>query len=152
MESGPEIRLAGPEDAALILGADVFDGPVDAGWLAGFLAEPSHLLAVAVAAGRVVGFASAAVLHHPDKPPGLFIIELGVNEDWRRRGVATRLVGAIRAAGAAQGCAGAWVLTEGDNGPARALYSRLGAGETGSVVMFDWESGGTGEAERDGNG
>ncbi|MEL7030399.1 MAG: ATP-binding protein, partial [Pseudomonadota bacterium] len=39
----------------------------------------------------------------------------------------TRLVAAARAEGRARGAAGAWVLTEGDNEPARALYRAAGA-------------------------
>lgn len=132
------IRCLGPGDAGLLADADVFDGPVRPDWLAGFLADPAHLIVVAILQDRVVGFASGVVLHHPDKAPSLFILELGVNEGAQRRGIATALVAAIRAEGRDRGCDAAWVMTEGDNAPARALYRRLGARETPEVVMFDW--------------
>jgi ribosomal protein S18 acetylase RimI-like enzyme len=140
MPTDVTLRCLGPGDAALLEGADVFDGPVVPRWLAGFLADPAHLIVVAQMGNRVVGFASGAVLHHPDKPPALFIMELGVNDDARRQGIATALVAALRDEGRARGADTAWVLTEACNTPARALYRHLGAKETPDVVMFDWDA------------
>ncbi|WP_309664748.1 GNAT family N-acetyltransferase [Tabrizicola sp.] len=140
MQTSAVLLRLGPEDAPLLWDADVFDGPVHQDWLAAFLAEPSHLIVVAVLDGRVAGFASGAVLHHPDKPPSLYIMELGVNEDARRQGIATTLVAAIRSDGRARGCQTAFVLAEPDNAAARGLYSQLAAKETPDVVMFDWDA------------
>ncbi len=86
-----------------------------------------------------MGFASATVIDHPDKPTALFINELGVNEAAQRRGIGRALVHAIRAEGRARACRQAWVLTEEDNHPARALYRAAGGEETTGVVMHDWD-------------
>lgn len=140
MDPDLTLHLIGPGDAAPLDDADVFDGPVDPIWFAGFLAEPSHLIVAALHVGRAVGFVSGAVLHHPDKPPGLFIIKLGVNQEFRRRGIATALLAAIREAAATRGAVSGWVLTENDNSAARALCSGLGTTGTADVVMFEWDA------------
>jgi ribosomal protein S18 acetylase RimI-like enzyme len=58
----------------------------------------------------------------PDKPPELFIAEVGVAARLHRRGIGLRLVRLIVEHGRALGCATAWIATELDNEPARALY------------------------------
>ena len=124
-----EIRLLGPDDidALAKVAADVFDGPVDAHWAATFLADPRHHLAVALDGGEVVGMASAVDYVHPDKAPQLWINEVGVAPSHRRRGIGRRLLEALLAHGRALGCTEAWLGTEPDNLPARALYERTGS-------------------------
>jgi hypothetical protein len=55
--------------------------------------DPRHHLAVAVEANVIVGFASEVHYVHPDKPPELWINEVGV-------------------VGHSLGCREPWVLTE----------------------------------------
>ena len=76
----PTIRILGPGDAAALdrVAEGVFDNAVDPRWTAEFLADSRHHLAVAVDDGRVVGMASAVHHVHPDKPPELWIDEVGV--------------------------------------------------------------------------
>ena len=142
------IRRLGPDDAAALLQTDVFDGPATPEGCARFLGQPGvasadNILLVAEQTGRIVGFASGTVLCHPDKPPGLFVQEVGVNDDAQRQGIGRALTLALRAEGRRQGCAASWVLTEPDNDPARALYTSTGGVETVGVVMVEWdESGG----------
>jgi ribosomal protein S18 acetylase RimI-like enzyme len=138
------IRLAGPEDAAAVLAADVFDGPALAAATQRFLGQdarpdPRNILLLAVVQGRVVGFASATVLDHPDKARNLFVQELGVNEDMQRRGIARALIARMRAEGQSRGCHATWVLTEAANTTARATYRAAGGRETDGVVMFEWD-------------
>ncbi|MES2914394.1 MAG: GNAT family N-acetyltransferase [Pseudomonadota bacterium] len=141
------IRRIGPEDAAALFPTDVFDGPATPEGCARFLgppgaARPDTILLVAEAAGRIVGFASGTVLDHPDKPPGLFVQEVGVNPDAQRRGIGRALILALRAEGRRLGCATSWVLTEPDNSPARALYAGSGGVETVGLVMVEWDEAG----------
>ncbi|MCU0903438.1 MAG: GNAT family N-acetyltransferase [Tabrizicola sp.] len=141
-----QIRCVGPEAAAAVLAADVFDGPATAEATRRFLgqpgsADPRNILILAERAGRIVGFASGTVLDHPDKPPSLFVQEVGVNDDARRQGIGRALVQALRAEGRKAGCTTSWVLTDADNGPARALYSGAEGVETPGVVMVEWEEG-----------
>lgn len=137
------IRRIGPDEADLILGADVFDGPATIAATTRFLGSPGAadartVLVVAEQAGRVVGFASGTVLDHPDKPRNLFVQEVGVNEEAQRQGIGRALVLALRDEGRKLGCAATWVLTEPDNAPARALYRGTGGVETVGVVMVEW--------------
>lgn len=60
---------------------------------------------------------------HPDKPPQIFINEVGVAGRAQGRGNGKRLVQALR--GRELGCTEAWVATEEGNIAARALYASL---------------------------
>lgn len=133
MRTPGEIRIQfiTAENAAILerVDEDVFDHPVDAKSLAGFLANPSNLLVVATVDEVVVGMASGIAYLHPDKPLQLFINEVGVSGRFQRRGIATRLVNAMLERGRELGCTEAWVATEEGNTAARALYSSLGGVE-----------------------
>jgi hypothetical protein len=76
----PTIRILGPGDAAALdhVAEGLFDDALDPRWTAEFLADSRHDLAVAVDDGEVVGMASAVHYVHPDKPPELWINEVGV--------------------------------------------------------------------------
>lgn len=142
--AGWRIRPVGPADAEALLEADVSDGPARRDSVLQFLgparaADPRNLMLVAEVHGRIEGFVSAVLTDHPDKPRTLFINELGVNEAFQRQGIGLALVEAIRAAGRARGCQASWVLTEGDNHAALALYRAAGGDETRDIVMFGWE-------------
>lgn len=132
-----DFRILGDGDLAVLdrVANEVFDEPVDPRWWAEFLADPRHYLAVAVDAGEVVGFASAVCYVHPDKPPQLFINEVGVAPSHRRRGAARRLLELLLDKGRGLGCSEAWVLTDEDNAAARAAYASAGGEETTGVVM-----------------
>lgn len=132
------------EDTALLLmtarGRDeVFDNPVDADQLAEFVQDAGHEMVFAVADGRLLGMASGTVLRHPDKQPALFVNEVGVAEDMRNQGLGAELTQRLIDLARAQGCKGIWLATEEDNAPARALYRKLGARETGGIVVCDWD-------------
>jgi ribosomal protein S18 acetylase RimI-like enzyme len=74
---------------------DVFDNPVNSKHLADFLDDPRHIMVVALEDGLVVGMASGAEYFHPDKPPQLWINEVGVSPAYQRRGIGRRLMGAL---------------------------------------------------------
>jgi ribosomal protein S18 acetylase RimI-like enzyme len=96
----------------------------------------SHLVG-AVADGRLVGFVSAVDYWHPDKPRELWINEVGIAPDWRRRGVGTKLMQTTLDHARALGCFEAWVLTDHKNLAALALYRRAGGVQSGTdLVMF----------------
>lgn len=126
-----EIRILGPDDGAVLdrVDPEVFDEGVDARWSAEFLADPRHHLAVAIDGGVVVGMASGVHYVHPDKPPELWVNEVGVAPSHHRRGVGKAMLAALFARGRELGCGEAWVLTETDNTAARALYAAAGGEE-----------------------
>lgn len=134
-----EIRVLTPEDLSLLLGVapGLFDHPVDPAQALAFLGDPGHRMVVALDAGQIVAFASGTVLLHPDKAPGLFINEVGTRETHRRRGLAKAVVQALIAAGQAAGCTSAWLGTEPENEPARALYRSL-AGDERGFIGYGW--------------
>lgn len=128
---GITYRLLGPRDARVLdsVDADVFDHDVTPELVREFLDGDANLLAVAIAGDVVIGMASGLVHVHPDKARQLFINEVGVAAPYHRRGIARTLCRMLMDAGAAKGCVSAWVATEVDNAPARALYQSMGGTE-----------------------
>ena len=136
-----EIRLlaAGDEGVLGNVAPGVFDHDVLPAMAAEFLADPRHHIAVALDAGLVVGFASAVHYVHPDKPPELWVNEVGVADAHQGRGLAVRLLHALFEAGRAADCRQAWVLTDRSNAAAMRLYQKAGGVEAaGETVMFEF--------------
>jgi ribosomal protein S18 acetylase RimI-like enzyme len=137
-----EVRILHPHELALLdtVAPDVFDNDIDPGWAAEFLADARHHLAVAVDAGRVVGMASGVHYVHPDKPPELWINEVGVASTHQRQGIGTRLVSALLEHARVIGCREAWVLTDADNESAQRMYRAAGGRpEAKQPVMFTFQ-------------
>ncbi len=116
---------------------DVFDDPIDARAAREFLADPRHRLTVAIDDGVVVGFVSAVIYVHPDKPaPELWINEVGVAPSHQGRGIARRLLASTLEDARASGCREAWVLTDRVNQAAMRLYEAGGGQASEGHVMF----------------
>ncbi len=141
MTKGITFHTLGPEDGALLaaIPEGLFDAAIDPQQAAAFLADPGHVLVLAFVGDFAVGMATGTVLLHPDKPPALFVNEVGVREDWQRRGIATALMERLIALAGARGCEGIWLGTELDNVAARALYLKAGGTEDGNVVLYGWD-------------
>lgn len=137
MNTVPTIRILGAADAPILdrVAPGVFDNAVDPRWAAAFLADPRHHLAVALVDDLVVGMASAVHYVHPDKPPELWVNEVGVAPPHRRKGIGRRLMEALFAHGYALGCREAWLGTEADNIAARRLYAAVGGQEEPMVYV-----------------
>ena len=138
------IRLLGADDAFVLenVAEDVFDRPLEDRWVTAFLGDSRHHLVVALHNRQVVGFASGVQHDHPDKPPELFINEVGVASAYQRQGIGRQLMDALLARGRELGCAGAWVLTERENAAARGLYAASGGMESQDEIVlvgFDFE-------------
>ena len=138
--NGIEIRHVGPGDAALFdrVADEVFDAPVRPDRIAAYLAEPGHLMVLALEKGVVVGQCAAVIHRHPDKVDELYIDNVGVTPALHRQGIATAMLDAMWALGRARGCGEAWVGTEPNNVAAKALYRSRDA-EPIPVVMYEWE-------------
>ncbi|MBT8417021.1 MAG: GNAT family N-acetyltransferase, partial [Silicimonas sp.] len=117
-----------------------FDNPVEMTHVFEFLATRVNEIVVALDRGEVIGFASGTVLMHPDKTRAFFINEVGVHEDYQRRGIATRLIHRICELARDRGAENIWLATEKDNAAARGLYRSLGAKETGGIVMYELDN------------
>lgn len=133
-----DIRAVAPEGAGLFarVADEVFDAPILPDRLAAYLADPMQAMVVAVADGMVVGQARGAVVRNPDEGDVFYIDNLGVAPDFRRRGIASRLIDALADVARARGCEVMWVGTEPDNLPARGLYRRRGADAT--MAYYEW--------------
>jgi ribosomal protein S18 acetylase RimI-like enzyme len=127
--AGIEIKRLLPVDAHVLaqVAEDVFDEPINPERARDYLAQAHNCLIVALDGTLVVGQARAMVHLHPDKPPELYIDNLGVAPAYRRRGIGRVMVEKLLAWGRDEGCTEAWVGTETDNGPAHALYMALGS-------------------------
>jgi ribosomal protein S18 acetylase RimI-like enzyme len=131
-----EIRVlqTGDESVLANVSPDAFDDPIDVNATREFLADPRHHVAVAIDDGLVVGFVSAVLYVHPDKPrPELWINEVGVAPTHHRRGIARELLDALLDVARAADCVEAWVLTDRSNEAAMGLYASAG----GQVAQTD---------------
>ncbi len=134
-----ETRILGPadEDVLARVAPDVFDNDVNPALSAEFLQDPRHHLAVALEAGTVVGFVSAVHYVHPDKPPELWINEVGVAPSHQRQGLGQQLLRSVFELGRGLGCREAWVLTSPANLAAMRLYEAVGGRESSdATAMF----------------
>jgi ribosomal protein S18 acetylase RimI-like enzyme len=132
----------GDEGVLDAVAPDVFDDPIDARAAREFLGDPRHRLAVAIDDGVVVGFVSAVLYVHPDKPsPELWINEVGVAPSHQGQGIARRLLEATLADAQTAGCREAWVLTDETNQAARRLYQSGGGEPSDGHVMFTFRLG-----------
>lgn len=129
--------MLGASDAALLdhVAPGVFDNTIDARCTAEFLADPRHHMAVAMAGEEVVGMASAVHYVHPDKPPELWVNEVGVAPTHQRQGIGKRLLQTLFVRGRELGCTEAWLGTEDNNTAARRLYSAVGGKEEPMVYV-----------------
>lgn len=118
----------------------LFDHDIRPDQAAAFLSDPMNLLLLAFDGPLAVGMVSATLLRHPDKPPALFINEVGTRDSHLRRGIATALMRRMMDMGRARGCQGIWLGTEPGNDAALALYRKLG-GQEQVLVGFGWDDG-----------
>jgi len=120
--------------------ADVFDYDVQPQYLSAFLDDPRHVLCFATDGETVVGIASAFDYFHPDKPPQLFVNEVGVAPAYRRQGIGRRLVEALLAKAKERGCTYAWLGTDIDNTSGQACFGSVtGAGTPEKFLLYEWE-------------
>ncbi len=104
-----------------------------------FFAHPNAIAFVAEDAAEITGRAHGYVLRRPEGRSAMFIYELEVADQYRRRGFGTALIQACLAEGQSRGCFKAWLLTERNNQPAIELYRSTGAKSDVDQAMLIWE-------------
>ena len=145
-----EVRRLTPSDVPLaralnaLFGREFADAatygakPPDDAYLRALLAKEHVITLVAVAAGEVCGGLVAYELPKLEQERSeIYIYDLAVAADHRRKGMATALIDRLRAIAAERG---AWVIyVQADYGddPAISLYQKLGVRE--EVLHFDIE-------------
>jgi ribosomal protein S18 acetylase RimI-like enzyme len=132
------IERLGPGDEGKLLDAEeLFDWPMKPDAVERFLNDPSHHVLIAYSDGEPAGFVSGVEMTHPDKGTEMFLYELGVGDPFRRQGVATALVEALKDLAHEKGCYAMWVLCDDDNEAAVKTYRKVG-GSASKPTLFDW--------------
>jgi ribosomal protein S18 acetylase RimI-like enzyme len=127
-------------DVAAVKAAEaLFDKSIQEDAAERFVSSEGHHLLLAYEGAKPVGMITGVEMTHPDKGTEMFLYELGVDEDYRARGIGTRLVQALEQVARERGCYGMWVLTEQDNGAAQTAYERAGGRREDDQVMYSWE-------------
>ena len=90
---------------------------------------------------QLLGIASGAILLKPyGHEKWLYVDEIDVCADHRRRGVGTRLMQSLTTIAEDEGCEELWLGTEEDNAPALALYRSLKPDSEEAVRGFTYET------------
>jgi ribosomal protein S18 acetylase RimI-like enzyme len=135
-----QIDRLGPDDVGRVLAAGaLFDDAPRREWAEDFLARSGHHLLMARVDDVDVGFVSGIEITHPDKGVEMLLYELGVGEEYRRRGIGRALTLALADLARELGCRGMWVPTEPDNEPAIATYRSAGAEGPDQAVILSWD-------------
>ncbi len=123
-----EIYRLGPGDEARVAHATpLFDRPPHPAAVQAFLADPASVLLVAYIDGAPVGFLRAHELRQLDTPrPQVLLYEIAVTPAFQRRGVARRLIDALKTICGGRDAAELFVITTATNLPAMALYRSTG--------------------------
>jgi len=110
--------------------------PPDDAYLASLLAKP-HIIALAALAGDAVigGLVAYELEKFEQARREIYIYDLAVAEEHRRRGVATALIAALSRIAAQRGAWAVFVQADHGDDPAIALYDKLGRRE--EVLHFD---------------
>ena len=136
------IRVLSSADFTLLMNVadDVFDYPINETYAREFLDDPRHHIVVALADGAVIGFASAVHYIHPDKPPELWINEVGVAPSHHGKGIGKAIMNEMLDLGRRLGCVNAWVLTDRNNTAANGLYKSVGGFTSEEeTVMYEFQ-------------
>jgi ribosomal protein S18 acetylase RimI-like enzyme len=130
----------GPGEIDLLLSVPpgLFDEPIRPDQARAFVADPQSWLLLAFDGDLAVGMVTATILLHPDKPPALFINEVGTRDSHQRQGIATALLQRMIDMARKRGCQGIWLGTEPDNTAALGLYRKLGGAEA-TIIGFGWD-------------
>ncbi len=132
-----EVRRLGPGDEDVVAALAEQAQP-DA---AALLRDERTIYVAARDGTRAVGFAFAhELLRRHGERAMLLVYDLGVEEEYRRRGIATRLLRELESVARERGIRTGFVLTEASNGAAMALYESVGGVRPDDdVVMWDFD-------------
>ena len=127
------------DTAALVRASHLFDHDVREEWADEFLGQPNHHVCIADVDGTPAGFVTGVEITHPDKGTEMLLYELGVDEEFRRRGIASDLCRALSDRARERGCRGVWVPVDHDDAPALATYRSLAPDSEDPTVIIEWD-------------
>jgi aminoglycoside 3-N-acetyltransferase I len=144
----PTIRLLGPDDVSIMEGlltifGEAFDEPDTYGsarpspdYLRRLLGGDSFIALAALKSGEVIGGLAAYELRKFEQARSeIYIYDLAVASQHRRRGIATALILELKRIAAVRGAYVIFVQADRGDTPAIQLYSKLGLRE--DVLHFD---------------
>ena len=133
-------KLSADNSGMLVhIAPEVFDHEINHEYLAAFLEDPRHVMFIATDGSTVVGMASGFEYFHPDKPPQLWINEVGVASTHRRQGIGRRLVDALVGYAKDRRCVYAWLGTEADNTAAQRCFgAHPEVEEPQPFLLYEW--------------
>jgi len=131
-------RATGAHIERVIGAVGLFDHAPTVEYTRRFCESDGHHLLLAIEGDEVAGFVSGVETTHPDKGTEMFLYELSVGEQHRRRGIGKALVEALAALARERGCYGMWVGTEADNAAALATYRAAGAEAPEPCITLAW--------------
>ena len=112
---------------------------VDPAYMRGFLADDRHYFVVAYVGEEPVGFVFGYRLSRFDgKPPMVFVYEVAVVEQHRRRGIGRALIEEAKRLADGDGCRKMLVPTNRSNEAAMALYRSAGGEEGAADAIGFW--------------
>lgn len=105
-----------------------------------FFLSKDRIFLLARMEGQVCGFLFAYLLPDPRKgKKKLFLYSLDTFEDYRRMGVARKLIEALTQIAREEKCKSIFLLTAHDNFPAQALYEAGGAEKNAGEILYVYE-------------
>ena len=120
---------------------DVVGVSVGPGYMRSFLADDRHYFVAAYHDDEPVGYLFGYLLRRFDgRQPTMFVYEVGVAEQHRRRGIGRALVEEIKRLAQVDGCRKMFVLTGRGSEAAMALYRSAGGaeGDADPSISFWW--------------
>lgn len=135
-----ELRWMTSGDAATVAEASyLFDDDVRHEWAEKFLRQPNHHLCIAYVDDEPAGFVSGVEITHPDKGTEMLLYELGVDDDFRRKGIGRALVLALRDLAHQRDNTGMWVPVDDDNEAGLTMYRSVRPDEDAGTRVLWWD-------------
>lgn len=119
---------------------DDFDQPFTLESLTSFLQDGSHVYLVAHIDDQLAGALHAYVLPHPSGRIHFYIDEVDTKKQFRRKGVAKAMMQQALEIAKQHNVDEAWLGTEHDNEPAKALYNSLKPDEIENGPIYSWKT------------
>lgn len=127
--------------AVMVATFDETPEPLSDEYVHGLLTSGSFWAVAAFEGDRVVGGITAHTIPMTRSPSAeLFVYDLAVHEDFRRRGIAAQLVATLRAQAAAAGIPVVFVPADEDDLEALTFYRSLPSVEESPVSIFSWDA------------
>lgn len=120
---------------------DVRDLNVDQTRVERFIENENNICLFEVIDGKVVGLVWGYVLERMDCEPMMYVHSVDVVEEYRRRGIAKRLVGKFIEIANQRGYRNTFLITDKDNISGNKLYQSLGGEQEIDKVLYIFKEG-----------